>query len=66
MLMVAPSGMVNDEMRRSTPIFFSRVSIFSGMVAFDVAVEKPKAATEKNFRRNMSGPMRANTHKSAI
>ncbi len=66
MLMVAPSGMVNDEMRRSTPIFFSSVSMFSGMVALLVAVENAKAMTEPNFFRKRMGLRRANTNSSSM
>ena len=66
MLMVAPSGMVNDEMRRSTPIFFSSVSMFNGMVAFDVAVENANIITDTNFFRNFTGLMRANTVSSTM
>ena len=61
-LMVAPKGMVNEEMRRSTPILRSSVSILRGMVAFEVAVENANAITGKNFFRNMMGLTRASSH----
>ena len=48
MLMVAPSGMVKDEIRRLTPIFSSSVSIFIGIVALEVAVENAKPITGAN------------------
>ena len=54
-LMVAPSGMVKDEMRRLTPIFSSSVSIFIGIVALEVAVENAKPITGANFLRKRSG-----------
>ena len=53
-------------MRRSTPIFFSSVSMFSGMVAFDVAVENANTITDTNFFRNFTGLMRANTVSSTM
>ena len=49
MLMVAPSGMVKEEIFLDTPIFLESVSIESGMVALDVAVENANAITGKNF-----------------
>ena len=55
MLIVAPSGTVNDEMRRATPTFSSSVSMESGMVAFEVAVENAKPMTGANFRMNRNG-----------
>ena len=48
-LMVAPSGIVNEEIFLETPTFLESVSIESGMVAFDVAVENANAITGKNF-----------------
>ena len=47
--MVAPSGIVKDEIFFDTPIFFANVSIDIGMVAFDVAVENANAITGKKF-----------------
>ena len=49
MLMVAPSGMVKEEIFLDTPTFLERVSIDIGMVALDVAVENANAITGKNF-----------------
>lgn len=39
MLMVAPSGIVKEEIFFETPIFCASVSMFIGMVAFEVEVE---------------------------
>ena len=55
MLMVAPSGMVKEEIFLDTPIFSSSVSIASGIVALDVAVEKAKLITGKYLRINLYG-----------
>ena len=55
MLMVAPSGMVKEEIFLDTPIFSSRVSIASGIVALDVAVENAKLITGKYLRINLYG-----------
>ena len=55
MLMVAPSGMVNDATRLSTPIFFSSVSMLSGMVALLELVENANAMTGQNLRRKWKG-----------
>ena len=60
-LVVAPSGMVKDEIRRLTPIFSSSVSIFIGIVALEVAVEKAKPITGANFLRKRSGLRRVNS-----
>ena len=49
MLMVAPSGIVKEEIFLDTPTFLERVSIDIGMVALDVAVENANAITGKNF-----------------
>ena len=54
-LMVAPRGMVKDDIFLDTPTFLDRVSIDSGIVAFDVAVENAKAITGKNFLINFRG-----------
>ena len=45
MLIVAPKGIVKDEIFLDTPILLSSVSIESGIVAFEVAVEKAKLLT---------------------
>ena len=55
MLIVAPRGMVKEEMRRDTPIFLCRVSMDMGMVALEVAVENAKPITGRNFFRNLTG-----------
>ena len=55
MLMVAPSGIVKDEIFLDTPIFLDSVSIDIGMVALDVAVENANAITGKNFLMNRIG-----------
>ena len=47
--------MVKDDIFLDTPTFFVRVSIDSGIVAFDVAVENAKAITGKNFLINFRG-----------
>ena len=52
-LIVAPSGIVNEEIRFDIPIFFSSVSIDMGIVAFEVAVENAKAITGKKFFINL-------------
>ena len=49
MLMVAPRGMVNEEIFLETPTFLDRVSMDIGIVALDVAVENANAITGKNF-----------------
>ena len=49
MLIVAPSGIVKEEIFLETPTFLESVSIESGIVAFDVAVENANAITGKNF-----------------
>ena len=54
MLMVAPSGMVNDEISRDTPSSVS-VSRFNGIVAFEVEDENAKNITEMNFLKNLIG-----------
>ena len=54
-MMVAPSGIVKDDIFLETPTFLFNVSIDSGIVALDVAVEKAKAITGKNFLINLSG-----------
>ena len=66
MLTVAPSGMVNEETLRSTPIFSSRVSMLSGMVALEVEVENANAMTGKNFFRKRSGLSLVNTNSSSM
>ena len=48
-LMVAPRGMVKDEICFDTPTFLCSVSMDSGMVVLDVDVEKAKAITGKKF-----------------
>lgn len=55
MLMVAPSGMVKDEIFLDTPIFFASVSIDSGMVALDVAVENANAITGEEILNEFVG-----------
>ena len=54
-LIVAPSGMVKDEIFLETPIFFASVSIDNGIVALDVAVENANAITGKKFLMNLNG-----------
>jgi hypothetical protein len=54
-LMVAPKGMVKEEIFLETPIFSSRVSILTGMVALEVDVENAKAITGKNLLINLTG-----------
>lgn len=54
MLMVAPRGIVNDEISFETPIS-DNFSIFNGIVAFDVDDENAKNMTEKNFLKNTTG-----------
>ena len=54
MLIVAPNGMVNEEISRETPSSES-VSRFKGIVAFDVEDENAKNITEMNFLKNFSG-----------
>ena len=54
-LIVAPNGIVNEEIFLDTPIFSSRVSIAIGIVALDVAVEKAKLITGKYLRINLYG-----------
>ena len=49
MLMVAPNGIVKDEIFLDTPTFLDSVSIDIGMVALDVAVENANAITESEF-----------------
>ena len=55
MLMVAPSGIVKDEILFETPIFSASVSIFIGMVAFEVEVENANAITGKKFLMKING-----------
>ena len=54
MLMVAPNGIVNEEISRDTPSSES-VSKFNGIVAFDVEEENAKNITETNFLKNLIG-----------
>ncbi len=46
---------MKDDIFLDTPTFLVRVSIDSGIVAFDVAVENAKAITGKNFLINFRG-----------
>ena len=46
-LIVAPNGIVKDEIFLETPIFSAKVSIFIGIVALDVDVEKQSHYWEK-------------------
>ena len=55
MLIVAPSGIVKEEIFLDTPTFLDRVSMDIGMVALDVAVENANAITGKNFLMNFIG-----------
>ena len=66
MLIVAPRGIVNEATFGSTPIFFSRVSIFSGMVAFEELVENANSITGSIFRKNCSGFSRVNRKRSSM
>ena len=61
MLMVAPSGMVNDETLGLTPTFSSSVSMLSGMVALDELVENAKTMTGQNLCRKWNGLRRVKT-----
>ena len=54
MLMVAPSGIVNEETSRETPNSVS-FSMFRGIVAFDVEDENAKNITGTNFLKNLIG-----------
>ena len=47
--MVAPNGIVKEDIFLETPIFSASVSIFIGIVALDVDVEKANAITGKKF-----------------
>ena len=58
--------MVKEEIFLDTPIFSSKVSILSGIVAFDVDVEKAKAITGKNFFTNRNGFNLVNTKSKTI
>ena len=62
MLMVAPSGIVNEEICLDTPIFLLSVSIDIGIVALDVAVENANPITGRNFLINLSGFSLVNTN----
>ena len=48
-LIVAPSGIVKEEIRFDTPIFLSSVSIDNGIVAFEVAVENANAINKEYY-----------------
>ena len=52
---VAPRGIVNDDIFLETPIFLCNVSIDIGIVAFDVAVENANPITGANFLINLTG-----------
>ena len=54
-LIVAPNGIVKDEIFLETPTFSAKVSIFIGIVALDVDVEKAKAITGKKFLIKITG-----------
>ena len=54
-LMVAPRGMVKDEICFDTPTFLCSVSMDSGMVVLDVDVENANIMTGKNFLINLAG-----------
>ena len=62
MLMVAPRGMVKEDICLETPIFLLRVSMDIGMVAFDVAVENANPITGRNFLMNLNGFSLVNTN----
>ena len=55
MLMVAPRGMVKEDILLDTPIFLNRVSMDRGIVALLVEVENAKVMTGKNFLINLNG-----------
>ena len=55
MLIVAPNGIVKEEILLDTPIFSPNVSIDNGIVALDVAVENANAITGMNFLMNFTG-----------
>ena len=52
---VAPKGIVNEDIFLFTPIFLLKVSIDIGIVAFDVAVENANPITGANFLINFTG-----------
>ena len=54
MLIVAPSGIVNEEIFLLTPSS-SNLLMFIGTVAFDDEVEKANPNTGKNFFKNLNG-----------
>ena len=54
MLMVAPSGIVNDETSLETPSSES-FSKFRGIVAFDVEDENANSITDRNLLKNGIG-----------
>ena len=64
MLIVAPSGIVNDEIFLETPTLLSSVSMDKGIVALDVAVVKANIMTGKNFFRKRSGLSRVKRNSS--
>ena len=66
MLMVAPRGMVNDEILGSTPTRLLSVSMLSGMVALEELVENAKTMTGQNFLRKCSGLRRVNTKRMSM
>ena len=65
MLIVAPSGIVKDEIFLETPIFLSSVSMESGMVALDVAVVNANIITGENLFKKRSGLSRVKTNSSS-
>ena len=58
MLMVAPSGTVNEATAFFTPMRCSTVSSVTGMVALLLAVEKAKTSAARILRKNISGLVR--------
>ena len=64
-LIVAPSGIVKDEIFLETPIFLSSVSMESGMVALDVAVVNANIITGENLFKKRSGLSRVKTNSSS-
>ena len=54
MLIVAPNGIVNEDISLETPISDS-FSMFNGIVALDVEDENAKNMTEKNLLKNFIG-----------
>ena len=63
MLMVAPRGIVKEDICLDTPIFLLSVSMDIGIVALDVAVENANPITGRNFLINLNGFSLVKTNK---